>query len=200
VTEYTEDAALEAELKGSYKPRVLHVATHGFFKTGLQANPLVRSGLMLAGAGTSLKGQKPETGEDGILSAYEAMNLNLDNTDPVVLSACETGLGELKNGEGVYGLQRAFKAASVKSIIMSLWKVDDAATQELMVSFYKHWGPQIRLGGGLKDKNTNGKVALSPPSGDLVGPKRSAFLAAQKELKAKYPNPNYWGAFVMVGE
>jgi len=181
VKNYTGSNALEINVKESYKPRLLHMATHGFFQpdTTIGSNPLLRSGLMLTGAGSTLKGEKNETGEDGILTAYEAMNLNLDNTDLVVLSACETGLGEIKNGEGVYGLQRAFKVAGAKSIIMSLWKVDDEATQELMVSFYKHW------------------LGSSTNSGQQ---KRSAFLKAQKELKAKYPNPYYWGAFVMVGE
>ncbi|HRH36560.1 MAG TPA: CHAT domain-containing protein, partial [Catalimonadaceae bacterium] len=178
VKSHTGAGALEQNIKESYKPRLLHIATHGFFQadTTNGSNPLLRSGLMLTGAGSTLKGEKNETGEDGILTAYEAMNLNLDNTDLVVLSACETGLGEIKNGEGVYGLQRAFKVAGAKSIIMSLWKVSDQATQELMVSFYRHWLGKLNIG------------------------KRAAFLAAQKELKAKYSNPYYWGAFVMVGE
>jgi CHAT domain-containing protein/tetratricopeptide (TPR) repeat protein len=186
VKNYTGSTALEENIKESYKPRLLHVATHGFFQpdTTKGSNPLLRSGLMLTGAGNTLKGEKNETGEDGILTAYEAMNLNLDNTDLVVLSACETGLGEIKNGEGVYGLQRAFKVAGAKSIIMSLWKVDDDATQELMVSFYRNWLGSASYG--------------SKPSARMN--KRSAFLKAQKELKAKYPNPYFWGAFVMVGE
>jgi CHAT domain-containing protein len=186
VKNYTGESAIEENIKESYKPRLLHVATHGFFQpdTTKGSNPLLRSGLMLAGAGNTLKGEKNETGEDGILTAYEAMNLNLDNTDLVVLSACETGLGEIKNGEGVYGLQRAFKVAGAKSIIMSLWKVSDQATQELMVSFYKNWLGTASDG--------------SKPSARMN--KRSAFLKAQKELKAKYPEPFYWGAFVMVGE
>ncbi len=191
VKNYTRENALETHIKESYKPRVLHIATHGFFQPDSTkgSNPLLRSGLMLTGAGSSLKGEKNNEGEDGILTAYEAMNLNLDNTDLVVLSACETGLGEIKNGEGVYGLQRAFKVAGARSLIMSLWKVDDEATQELMVGFYKNW-----LGTASDQPNKGGK-GLTP-----VLSKRAAFLKAQKELKAKYPNPYYWGAFVMVGE
>jgi len=197
VQSFTEEKALEDNLKESYKPRLLHIATHGFFTSDSAKDPLLRSGLMLAGAGTMLKGKQSESTEDGILTAYEAMNLNLDNTDLVVLSACETGLGEIKNGEGVYGLQRAFKVAGAKSIIMSLWKVSDQATQELMVGFYKHWLGSNAVGAARQ-------TALEKRNGLTKGAdrntKRSAFLKAQKELKAKYPSPYYWGAFVMVGE
>jgi len=181
-----EDKALEETVKDLRKPKVLHIATHGFFDpdTVHDSNPLLHSGLLLTGANKTIGGEKDDKMEDGILTAFEAMNLHLDNTDLVVLSACETGLGEIKNGEGVYGLQRAFQVAGAKSIIMSLWKVDDEATQELMVRFYKNWlSPAIPKGGA----NTTGGL-------------RSAFLAAQKELKAKYRDPYYWGAFVMVGE
>jgi CHAT domain-containing protein/tetratricopeptide (TPR) repeat protein len=168
--------AIEESLKESYKPRVLHIATHGYFHPdkGISFNSLTQSGLLLSGANRTLAGEKTEKSEDGILTAYEAMNLNLDNTDLVVLSACETGLGEIKNGEGVYGLQRAFKVAGAKSIIMSLWKVNDEATQNLMVSFYKHWL--------------------------ISGNKREAFIKAQKELKARLASPYYWGGFVMLGQ
>jgi CHAT domain-containing protein/Tfp pilus assembly protein PilF len=172
---FTGDEALEENLKDCFKPRILHIATHGYFQPdSARSNPLLQSGLMLAGAARTLRGDKDDTSEDGILTAYEAVNLNLDNTDLVVLSACETGLGEVRNGEGVYGLQRAFKVAGARSIIMSLWKVNDESTQELLIEFYKFW-----LAGGDK---------------------RQSLKDAQLEIRKKYPHPYFWGAFVMVGE
>jgi CHAT domain-containing protein/Tfp pilus assembly protein PilF/antitoxin component YwqK of YwqJK toxin-antitoxin module len=175
---YMGESALEENIKDIFKPRVLHIATHGYFQPdsllSAHSNPLVQSGLMLTGAGRTLTGDKDDKTEDGILTAYEAMNLNLDNTDLVVLSACETGLGQIRNGEGVYGLQRAFKVAGARTIVMSLWKVNDEATQELISEFYKAW----------LDKGNN---------------KQAAFKRAQLILKAKYPDPYFWGAFVMVG-
>jgi CHAT domain-containing protein/Tfp pilus assembly protein PilF len=190
VFKYTRGDAVKAVIKTANSPRVLHIATHGLFLSDIKlgdkdvfgieskriiGNPLLRSGLFFAGASSTLDEDfRPSGYDNGFLTAYEAMNLNLDKTELVVLSACETGLGEIKNGEGVYRLQRAFIQAGAKSIIMSLWSVSDEATQELMSTFYKEW-----LGGKTK---------------------REAFHFAQMKLKEKYTYPYFWGAFVMVGE
>ena len=188
---YLRDQADELQIKKTRNPAVLHIATHGFFKSDLESqsgqgelqtktdtNPLLLSGLLLANSETNalikMSGRDlSPSEEDGILTAYEAMNLSLDKTELVVLSACETGTGKVKNGEGVYGFQRSFLIAGAQAVLMSLWKVEDAVTQELMVEFYKQW-----LGG--KDKVT-------------------AFRDTQLVLKKKYGTPYNWGAFVMIG-
>jgi CHAT domain-containing protein len=173
---------------------ILHIATHGFFfpdekieykererfmlfgeqRFRKASNPLLRSGLILAGGNRVWKGEEPVPGmEDGILTAQEISEMYLPNTELVVLSACETGLGEIQGGEGVFGLQRAFKLAGVETILMSLWKVPDNETSELMQIFYKKW--------------LNGMD------------KHAAFRSAQLELRHKYPHePKKWAGFVMV--
>ncbi len=188
--QYMEEKASETIVKSIAGPSLVHIATHGFFQAdkqdvtssfGLEAekagnNPLLRSGLILAGSGGALKDTTSveiTSADNGILTAYEAMNLNLEGTQLVVLSACETGLGQIKSGEGVYGLQRAFQLAGVNALIMSLWKVSDEATQELMVNFYSNWS----TGGSIQD----------------------AFHKAQLQLMQKYNEPYFWGAFVMIG-
>ncbi len=187
----TQTSATESKLKSVKGPALLHIATHGYFlkdvdKSGsafgvamenANDNPLLRSGIMLAGAANTLSGgamPNLASNDNGILTAYEAMNMNLEGTQLIVLSACETGLGEVKAGEGVYGLQRAFLVAGADALIMSLWKVDDAATQQLMKNFYAGW---IKLGN-----------------------KQKAFKQAQLQLMTKYKEPYYWGAFVMMGQ
>lgn len=168
---YKGGNALEQHVKAIVNPTVLHIATHGFFvqDSSRQVNPMIRSGLLMAG----VKAQNGNQNEDGILTAYEATNLYLDQTRLVVLSACETGVGEIKNGEGVYGLQRAIIVAGAENLLMSLWKVDDAATSELMTHMYE----------SLSAENT-----------------REAFRIAQLKIREQYPHPFYWGAFVMLGK
>ncbi len=178
---YTKEEAREQTIKEIESPRVLHIATHGYFSADVvrssASNDLLNSGLMLAGASNALYYKRNQMSflgeEDGILTAYEAMNLNLDQTELVVLSACETGLGTVKNGEGVYGLQRAFKVAGARSIILSLWRVDDRTTQKLLYYFYQGW---------LEHQD-----------------KQKAFKDAQLKLREEFLYPYYWAAFVMVG-
>ena len=187
VDEYIQQTATETNLKSARQISILHIATHGYFlrdveKTswpiGVHAdnakdNVLLRSGLMLAGASASAgESASLDSSSNGIITSYEAMNLDLQGTRLVVLSACETGLGEIRAGEGVYGLQRAFLAAGAEAVVMSLWKVNDAATQELMNAFYDLW---------IK-------------SGD----RQQAFRDAQLQLMKKYRQPYFWGAFVMM--
>lgn len=197
-TVYMDMDATEENIKNIRNSGIVHIATHGFFneskkegaviaKDAIQdvytENPLLLCGILLTGAGHAynekvleqdLKAlQEGKKHEDGILFAYEAMNMDLDGSKLAILSACETGLGEVKNGEGIYGFQRSLQTAGAKVIIMSLWKVDDAATQKLMTSFYKHW----REGNDMQN----------------------AFLQAQKDIKQEFSDPKYWGAFIMIG-
>jgi len=184
--------ATEADFKAlsGNSPKVLHISTHGFFFPDIEKskddlmrsgqatfkymeNPLFRSGLAFAGGNYALMhGYNPHEREDGILTAYEISNMDLSNTDLVVLSACETGLGEIKGSEGVYGLQRAFQMAGVEYIIMSLWRIPDKQTKILMERFYSNW-----LGG----MNI-----------------RKAFREAQQHMSKTY-DPFYWAGFVLVG-
>ncbi len=195
VKKYLWNDALEEAVKSmEQSPRTLMISTHGFFlqdperekeehrimgmnETKVFENPLLRSGLLLTGASTFLN-LKNEKGYDkidnGILTAYEASQLNLLNTELVVLSACETGLGEVQNGEGVFGLQRAFIIAGADAVLMSLWKVNDTATKDFMIIFFESW---------LENND-----------------KQLALKTARDAIKAKYKFPYFWGAFVLVGE
>ncbi|MCL2167918.1 MAG: CHAT domain-containing protein [Lentimicrobiaceae bacterium] len=171
------------------KNNILHIATHGFFYSSEDAqkkkyfgmqndnkpvidNSMRRSGLILSGGNAAWRGEPvPEGIEDGVLTAQEIMSLDLRGADLVVLSACETGLGDV-TGEGVFGLQRAFKMAGAQTLIMSLWKVSDAATELMMSTFYENL--------------LSGKT------------KRESFFVAQATVKAKYTEPYYWAAFIML--
>lgn len=187
-TSYFQQSATEEQVKNLNNPRVLHIATHGFFieqdaievsslenESAPVNNPLLKSGLLFTGSKDLLASNNiyQFNRKDGILTAYEAMNLKLDNTELVVLSACETGLGEVKSGEGVYGLQRAFIVAGAQNVIMSLFKIDDKVTQQLMEVFYKEW---------LK-----------------TGNKRTAFLQAKRTILSEHESPLLWGSFMMIG-
>jgi CHAT domain-containing protein len=203
VQPWLQGNALKGRLKVSPSPRILHIATHGFFledqkrdakhhhlgvgvagtmvqspfgrlSQGME-NPLLRSGLALAGANTWLQGKPlPAEAEDGILTAEDVSGLDLLGTELVVLSACETGLGAVHVGEGVFGLGRSFVLAGAKTLVMSLWKVPDQQTQELMEDFYR-------------------RILMDEPRAD-------ALRAAQLAMKEKYPEPLYWGAFICQGE
>ncbi len=194
VSTFTDARASETQLKRVKMPRVLHIATHGYFRESPRAyfkesafsilnknsfvdNPLLRSGLYLTDAGMVLDTLDDDdvfqTG-DGIFSSLEAMNLNLNVTELVVLSACETGRGDVQVGEGVYGLHRSFQIAGSDAVIMSLFKVSDEATQQLMDLFYRNW---IQNGASI----------------------RTAFTEAKLELKKKFPLPIYWASFILIG-
>ena len=188
----TGSQATEADFKAlsGNSPKVIHISTHGFFYPDIEPtkgdlsrsgeptfkyieNPLFRSGLAFAGSNYAWqRGYNPYEEEDGILTAYEISTLDLSNTDLVVLSACETGLGEIKGSEGVFGLQRAFKMAGVEYVLMSLWKIPDEQTVELMEAFYENW-----LGGQTI---------------------RQAFHNAQQQMAEEYP-PYYWAGFTLLG-
>ena len=189
----TEESFKNIGVNNSPSPRILHIATHGYFfpdpkmkqkYTGtiaqnepvfkLSNHPMLRSGLIMAGGNAAWQGkQSPEGREDGILTAYEISQMNLSNTELVVISACETGLGDIQGNEGVYGLQRAFKIAGAKYLIMSLWQVPDKQTSLLMTTFYKKW---------LEEKM-------------MI---HDAFHAAQKELREAGLDPYQWAGFVLV--
>lgn len=192
--EATEQSFKHIGANNTPSPKIVHIATHGYFfpdpvgrppKGGgrlgevdpifkISDHPMLRSGLIMAAGNDAWQGKQTQEGkEDGILTAYEISQMNLSNTELVVLSACETGLGDIRGNEGVYGLQRAFKIAGAKYLIMSLWQVPDKQTSLLMTTFYKKW---------LEDK-------LTIPD---------AFHAAQKELRDIGLDPYQWAGFVLV--
>jgi CHAT domain-containing protein len=194
-----DDEATEELLKARHGPSILHIATHGFFlddqdlsadkspargltlsapfggetdfsSEPIVENPLLRSGVALAGAN-----RRSTRGEDGVLTALEASGLDLDGTRLVVLSACDTGLGDLRNSEGVFGLRRAFVLAGAESQVMSLWRVDDEATRNLMVDFY---------------------TCLAAGQGRAEALRRAQIQMLRDEERS---HPFYWAAFIQSG-
>ncbi|MFP4474188.1 MAG: tetratricopeptide repeat protein [Desulfatibacillaceae bacterium] len=203
---YTGPHALEEVLHDMERaPRILHLATHGFFLRDVPAesgdqpgfrgivqplarprrlpdveNPLLRSGFALAGANNAVD-SGDSGGGSGLVTSEEILGLSLYGTNMVVLSACETGLGAILNGQGVFGLQSAFRQAGAKSLVMSMWEVPDLETRELMVDFHKN----------AASGNMDRCEAL-----------RRAALEAMETARNRYgfAHPLYWGAFVFMGE
>ncbi|MCP9826461.1 CHAT domain-containing protein, partial [Synechococcus sp. EJ6-Ellesmere] len=195
-TPVTGTEATVKRLQGTVSPRVLHIATHGFFApdqsskpderlAGLAENspmlagfkgedPMLRSGLVLAGANQP----QANPSDDGYLTAAEAAGLQLEGTELVVLSACSTGQGDIRTGEGVYGLQRALTVAGARSTLLSLWKVDDRATAAFMETFYT----RLKTGAGRAE----------------------ALAATQAEYRSHpipaWRHPYYWAAWQLVGD
>ena len=181
--------ANKAALLSLRTPRILHIGTHGFFlediaqpaasnaRAKLQvpqlggvaqcpSDPLLRSGIVLAGADVS--------GDHSLLTALELAGLNLWGTELVVLSACDSGRGEIKRGQGVYGLRRALIVAGAETVVTSLWSVNDETTATLMESYYQHL---------------------------LAGRGRAAALReAMLSVRAQKPHPHYWAPFISIGK
>ena len=166
-------------------PQILHMATHGFYYTSDEAqeidglrgykDAMLLSGLVMSGGNAAWLGQDlPEGVLGGILTASDIARLDLRGMELVVLPACHSGNGEATE-EGLYGLQRAFKKAGVKTMVMSLWEVSDMVATEFMTCFYKN----------LLDK-------------DNAFDKRKAFDKAKSLIREKYPEPYYWAGFVML--
>jgi CHAT domain-containing protein/Tfp pilus assembly protein PilF len=207
--------ATEGALKKVSGPSILHIATHGFFlpdlepvsaeparglgiatlpekQTGGSENPLLRSGLALAGANHRQGG----AGEDGVLTALEAAGLDLWGTKLVVLSACETGLGAVRNGEGVYGLRRALVLAGSESQVMSLWQVSDAATSELMAAYYK----RLQADEGRTEALRQVQLTMIKSGAQGTAPGQQRGLGIEKTRVEDRSHPFYWASFIQSGD
>lgn len=216
----TAKDATEAALKGLRRPRVLHIATHGFFladqpqalpasgrllrgtfdtlgESSLPAgwkNPLLRSGLILAGVKQASSG----AGEDGVLTALEVAGLDLWGTKLVVLSACDTGLGEVHPGAGVFGLRRALVLAGSETQVMSLWKVSDAGTSDLMTAYYT----RLQKSEGRSEAMRQVQLAMlhGQPKTAARSWQRGTIDSREKVAMRDYRHPYYWAAFIQSGD
>ncbi len=185
---FTEGEAIDEVIKAAEAPKILHIATHGFFLPDQEIenptkfdnnsrqpvrneNPLLRSGLIFAGFNT------PEGKQQGLLTGLEASSLDLWGTKLVVLSACETGLGDVHNGEGVYGLRRAFVLAGAETLLMSLWSVSDQGTKDLMTNYYQL----------IIKENVDRSLALRQTQLSMLN-------------NPEYEHPFFWSAFVLSGD
>ncbi len=163
--------------------RVLHFATHGYFKGSVDDNStsnsnyygkgLINSALVLSGANSLNSSNTANESDDGMLTAYSISKLDLSQTELVVLSACETALGDIKEIEGVYGMQRAFKLAGANQLILSLWQIPDRETKDFMLGFYKNW--------------LNNQYSV-----------REAFYKTQSEFRQRFVNPYQWAGFILI--
>ena len=192
------------QLSGS-NTSIVHLATHGFYFTSEAAakndyfineqknnnsSPGIRSGVLFSGANTAWTGYDiPSTSEDGILNSDEILGMDLSGTDLLVLSACQSALGDIQS-DGSYGIQRSFKIAGVNSIIMSLWEVDDESTKIMMMSFYNY------LSKGLSIKHSFDKA---------VNEVKKAYAEREKSLgkrgipkSSRYDSSYYWTSFVLL--
>lgn len=191
--------ATETVIKQNPNPSILHLATHGFFlrndgkATSMDEsrprlfnveNPLLRSGLVFAGFNHRRSGV-----DDGVLTALEVAGLDLRGTQLVVLSACETGLGDISNGEGVYGLRRAFTIAGAQSQLMTLWEVSDDGTRDLMIRYYQ----ALKQGHGRADALR--QVQLAMVHQQVTGKSTMPGVAPPN-----YEHPYYWSAFMPIGD
>ena len=166
----TKRQATKAALSKIHSPKLLHIATHGFFLEDQDKDPLLRSGLALAGA------NERKDDDNGILTALEVTGLNLWGTKLVTLSACDTGVGEVKTGDGVHGLRRALAVAGAETQVMSLWAVTDKAARELMVAYY-------------------GRLNQGQGRGEAL---RRVQLEMLKKVNRRHPY--YWASFIQSGE
>ncbi|MFM6586613.1 MAG: CHAT domain-containing protein, partial [Microcystis panniformis] len=228
--------------KAQKAPYILHIATHGYFlgditpeldtinqnfmlsslsaserfQVGTMQNPLLRSGLAFAGVNTMLNGGKlPEEAEDGLLTSLDVQSINLAGTELVVTSACETALGDLYTGETLIGLRRSFIQAGAKTVIISLWKVDDVATTILMQYFYYYLlkaklskAEALRKAKSSLQRLTIAKMRSQWLTEDAIksAEKHSIGIAAhlrelsqKSDLERPYEAPKYWAAFICLG-